>query len=142
MGPDWWLIPHRTRGSAAPVYSCTSTIFCTQYRKEDWHTRLGGGVHADAIMDRIVHNAIWIETGRFSRKLANVFKSSPPKQGTQHLMEKTPRKHNRTMGNIPIAPFFKLLPSYNERFKTSGKNRMSVHRAKIEHFTRECWLKP
>jgi len=39
------------------------TIFCTQYHKEDWHTRLGGGVHADAIMDRIVHNAVWIETG-------------------------------------------------------------------------------
>lgn len=39
------------------------TIFCTQYRKEDWHARLGGGVHADAIMDRIVHNAVWIETG-------------------------------------------------------------------------------
>ena len=40
-----------------------STIFCTQYRKEDWHNRLGGGVHADAIMDRIVHNAVWVETG-------------------------------------------------------------------------------
>lgn len=39
------------------------TIFCTQYRQEDWHARLGGGVHADAIMDRIVHNAVWIETG-------------------------------------------------------------------------------
>ncbi|WP_421958059.1 ATP-binding protein [Propioniciclava tarda] len=31
--------------------------------KKDWHQRLGGGVHADAIMDRIVHNTIWIETG-------------------------------------------------------------------------------
>lgn len=41
----------------------SSTIFCTQYRKEDWHIRLGGGVHADAIMDRIVHNAAWVETG-------------------------------------------------------------------------------
>lgn len=44
-------------------HDCTSTIFCTQYRKEDWHSRLGGGIHADAIMDRIVHNAVWIETG-------------------------------------------------------------------------------
>jgi hypothetical protein len=25
-------------------------------RRKDWHQRLGGGVHADAIMDRIVHN--------------------------------------------------------------------------------------
>jgi DNA replication protein DnaC len=41
----------------------TSTIFCTQYRKEDWHARLGGGVHADAIMDRIVHNCVWVEAG-------------------------------------------------------------------------------
>ncbi len=49
-------------------HDCTSTIFCTQYRKEDWHTRLGGGVHADAIMDRIVHNAIWIETGRMNMR--------------------------------------------------------------------------
>ena len=38
-------------------------MFCTQYPKKDWHQRLGGGVHADAIMDRIVHNTIWIETG-------------------------------------------------------------------------------
>lgn len=44
-------------------HDLSSTIFCTQYRKEDWHTRLGGGVHADAIMDRIVHNAVWVETG-------------------------------------------------------------------------------
>lgn len=46
----------------------TSTIFCTQYRKEDWHTRLGGGVHADSIMDRIVHNAVWIETGNMNMR--------------------------------------------------------------------------
>ncbi len=45
-----------------------STIFCTQFRKEDWHNRLGGGVHADAIMDRIVHNAIWIETGSMNMR--------------------------------------------------------------------------
>jgi DNA replication protein DnaC len=40
-----------------------STIFCTQYHKKDWHSRLGGGIHADSIMDRIVHNAVWVETG-------------------------------------------------------------------------------
>jgi DNA replication protein DnaC len=44
-------------------HDSTSTIFCTQYRKEEWHARLGGGVHADAILDRIVHNAVWVETG-------------------------------------------------------------------------------
>ena len=46
----------------------TSTIFCTQYRMEDWHARLGGGVHADAIMDRIVHNAVWVETGNMNMR--------------------------------------------------------------------------
>jgi DNA replication protein DnaC len=40
-----------------------STVFCTQYRKGDWHSRLGGGAHADAIMDRIVHNSVWLEAG-------------------------------------------------------------------------------
>jgi hypothetical protein len=37
-------------------HDCTSTIFCTQYRKEDWHGRLGGGIHADAIMGIIAVN--------------------------------------------------------------------------------------
>lgn len=45
-----------------------STIFCTQYQKKDWHARLRGGVHADAIMDRIAHSAIWIETGEVNMR--------------------------------------------------------------------------
>lgn len=44
-------------------YDSSSTEFCTQYAKKDWHQRLGGGAHADAIMDRIVHNTLWIEAG-------------------------------------------------------------------------------
>ena len=44
-------------------YSNTATIFCTQYPKKDWHSRFGGGIHADSIMDRMVHNAAWIFTG-------------------------------------------------------------------------------
>ncbi|MHA3725323.1 ATP-binding protein [Leucobacter sp. HY1910] len=44
-------------------YDTVSTVFCTQYKKPDWHDRLGGDVHADAIMDRIVHRTIWVETG-------------------------------------------------------------------------------
>lgn len=35
----------------------------TKRYSPDWHQRLGSGVHADAIMDRIVHRTIWIETG-------------------------------------------------------------------------------
>lgn len=45
-------------------YDAGSTIFCTQYREADWLKRLGSNVHAEAIMDRIVHNAIWVETGK------------------------------------------------------------------------------
>lgn len=44
-------------------YDTGSTVFCTHYAKKEWHPRLGGAVHADAIMDCIVHNAIWIGTG-------------------------------------------------------------------------------
>lgn len=45
-----------------------STIYCTQFRRGDWHQRLGSGVHADAIMDRIVHNAVWFETGSLNMR--------------------------------------------------------------------------
>lgn len=41
----------------------STIIFCTQFRKGDWHARLGGGVQADAIMDRIVHNTVWVFAG-------------------------------------------------------------------------------
>lgn len=44
-------------------YGTASTVFCTQFKKKDWHPRLGGEVHADAIMDRIVHNAVWVDMG-------------------------------------------------------------------------------
>lgn len=49
-------------------YDAVSTVFCTQYAKKDWHQRLGGGVHADAIMDRIVHNTVWITTGEMNMR--------------------------------------------------------------------------
>ena len=44
-------------------YDTHSTIFCTQYRKEDWLERLGSDVHAEAITDRIIHKVIWIQMG-------------------------------------------------------------------------------
>lgn len=34
-----------------------STIFVSQFDKSIWHERLGGGMHADSIMDRIIHNS-------------------------------------------------------------------------------------
>ena len=44
-------------------YDTWPTIFCTQYKQTEWHPRLGGGVIADAIMDRIVHNSETINSG-------------------------------------------------------------------------------
>lgn len=52
-------------------HDTSSTVFCTQFKKEDWHTRLGGGVHADAMMDRIVHNAAWLFTGTLNMRQFN-----------------------------------------------------------------------
>lgn len=49
-------------------YGACSTVFCTQFRQKDWHARLGGGVHADAIMDRIVHGTAWVEMGELNMR--------------------------------------------------------------------------
>ena len=38
-------------------------ILCTQFKEEDWHVRLGSGIHADSIMDRISHNIIRFYVG-------------------------------------------------------------------------------
>ena len=47
---------------------CTATIFCTQYKKEDWIIRLGEGVQAEAIVDRYAHTAFWKETGSMNMR--------------------------------------------------------------------------
>lgn len=44
-------------------YGKSSTIFSTQYKKDEWLNILGVNVHAEAIIDRIIHNSITIETG-------------------------------------------------------------------------------
>lgn len=49
-------------------YGSCWTVFCTQFRQKDWHARLGGGVHADVIMDRIVHGTAWIGMGEFNMR--------------------------------------------------------------------------
>lgn len=36
----------------------TSTIFSTQYRQEDWVTRLNESVQAEAIVDRYAHGSM------------------------------------------------------------------------------------
>ena len=80
--PDEWLLDHSDelfRGFLLELmevrYGMASTVFCTQFRQKDWHARLGGGVHADAIMDRIVHGAAWVNIGEMNmrRKLGAGF---------------------------------------------------------------------
>ena len=44
-------------------YMDRSTVLCTQYAPAEWHGRLGGGVQADAMIDRIVHGAVRIDLG-------------------------------------------------------------------------------
>ncbi len=72
---DEWLLDHPDENMRSMLlellerrYDTTSTVFCTQYAKKDWHSRLGSGVHADAIMDRIVHNTIWVDTGKHNMR--------------------------------------------------------------------------
>lgn len=49
-------------------YDNSSTIYCSQYSVEEWHRRMGGGAHAESVMDRIVHNAIRIEMGEVNMR--------------------------------------------------------------------------
>jgi DNA replication protein DnaC len=46
----------------------TSTVFCTQYKLENWHSRLGGGILADSIMDRIIHKAVNVYAGNINMR--------------------------------------------------------------------------
>ncbi|HJG41552.1 ATP-binding protein [Bifidobacterium pullorum] len=72
---DEWLLDkpdERMRSFLLEVmelrYDTASTVLCTQYPVKDWHQRLGGDVTADAIMDRIVHNGITIDTGDYNMR--------------------------------------------------------------------------
>lgn len=44
-------------------YMSHSTILCTQYTPAEWHGRLGGGVQADAMVDRLIHGSVRIDLG-------------------------------------------------------------------------------
>lgn len=76
---DEWLIDELSRQQEHFLFELVerrhtdkSTILCTQYRIEDWHARLGGGIHADAIIDRLVNNSIHIFAGELNmRKIKN-----------------------------------------------------------------------
>ena len=49
-------------------YDTVSTAFATQLATKEWHRQLGGDTIADTILDRIVHNAIWINTGEYNMR--------------------------------------------------------------------------
>lgn len=49
-------------------HDSSSTIFCTQFKQSDWYDRLGADVHAEAMMDRIIHNAAWLDTGTLNMR--------------------------------------------------------------------------
>jgi len=44
-------------------YMSRSTVLCTQYTPAEWHGRLGGGVQADALVDRLIHGSVRIDLG-------------------------------------------------------------------------------
>lgn len=61
---DEWLLTELSEESALHVLEIiearlkrTSTIFCSQYAPEGWHSKLGKAQIADAILDRIVHDS-------------------------------------------------------------------------------------
>ncbi|MEG2871271.1 MAG: ATP-binding protein [Clostridium sp.] len=67
---DEWLMSEISDGELHFLFElmerrsdATSTIFCTQYRRNDWIMRLGEGLQAEAITDRYAHSAFWLETG-------------------------------------------------------------------------------
>lgn len=49
-------------------YDTAGTAFATRPATKEWHDRLGGDTIADAILDRIVHNTIWIDTGEYNMR--------------------------------------------------------------------------
>lgn len=76
---DEWLTNKPTERDIKFLYELfdlrsevNSTIFISQFDKSTWHERLGGGVHADSIMDRISHNAYVIPSSTQNiRKILN-----------------------------------------------------------------------
>lgn len=72
---DEWLIFNLTDDDIRFIYeliearySKYSTIFVGQYSTKEWHAKLGGGVHADSIMDRVIHNSITIESNAINMR--------------------------------------------------------------------------
>ena len=61
---DEWLLTELSEENVLHVFEIiearlkrTSTIFCSQFSPEGWHSKLGQAQIADAILDRIVHDS-------------------------------------------------------------------------------------
>ncbi len=70
---NWFLLPKQRNENGCPrtIEARTkhgATVFCTQYDTDGWYERINADPNqdspiADAIMDRIVHNAYTISIG-------------------------------------------------------------------------------
>jgi DNA replication protein DnaC len=67
---DEWLLLKPTENECKDIFELlhrrrkkSSTIFCSQYKADGWYEQLGGDISplADAILDRIVHDAYKID---------------------------------------------------------------------------------
>ena len=65
---DEWMLISLTETEARDVleiihsrHKRASTIFCSQFSPAGWHSKIGEGTLADAILDRIVHDSYSIE---------------------------------------------------------------------------------
>lgn len=79
---DEWLLFPLTATEARDVleivearYDRGSTVFCSQFQVEGWYEKIGDATFADAICDRVVHNAYTIVLeGESMRKILGVKK--------------------------------------------------------------------
>ena len=66
---EWLLVPTFQQGQQDLLevlerrHKLHSTIFCSQFKPDGWHERLGSGALADAILDRVVSKAKLIQIG-------------------------------------------------------------------------------
>jgi DNA replication protein DnaC len=68
---DEWLMGSLKKGDIEFMfelierrYQNHSTVFCTQYKQEEWRKKLGSSLHSEAIIDRIIHNSITLTMGK------------------------------------------------------------------------------